>query len=427
MYFPYSGTHREEITRDARELARRRSSKNCQLSNSNGEGSSGTTSSKETSTKTESTLNSVLSEAVADDESTDGAKGGGVAKGDGCQVVFSSGNSTRSGKTKVKRKAPPPPRPASPHPALPHPNTSRPAPPRPAPPPPRPSRAGPPRPPPPTAKRTNKKNGTASERTSKGLSSIKYPKNLNPFADSITITDDDHWSQESEKTSGARRKRRGRKAKKSKNEKYPEDFNPFGDIEEGTCSSSSGCEATVCKKTPDAGEELSSSSRDDITCAVNKGALLLLPKAQLVSIIMASKDEKEELETENITPHVAASDMGDSVDSMAQEHSVNPDEASSSDNVESAHNLSGSAGEIKGSPEISNNRSQDGTAPVDEEKTPKESKPHKEADYVEDDHNQQRNGELGPSVYGGDSKDEETHNPAPKSACQAGPEEDKAI
>ena len=427
MYFPCSGTDQEEITRDARELARRRSSKNCQLSNSNGEGSSGTTSSKETSTKTESITNSVLSEAVADDESTDGAKGGGVAKGDGCKVVFSSGNSTRPGKTKVKRKAPPPPRPASPHPALPHPNTSRPAPPRPAPPPPHPSRAGPPRPPPPTAKRTNKKNGTASERTSKGLSCIKYPKNLNPFADSISSTDDNHWSQESEKTSGARRKRRGRKAKKSKKDQYPLEFNPFGDIEEGKCSSSSGCEGTVCKETPDVGDKLSSSSRDDITCAVNKGALSLLSKAQLVSIIMAGKDEKEELETQNITPHVAASDIGDSVDSMAQEHSVNPDEASFSHNVESAHNLSGSAGEIKGSPEISNNRSQDGTAPFNEEQTLKELKPHKEADYVEDDHNQQRNGELGPSVYGGDSKDKETHNPAPTYACRAGPEEGKAI
>ena len=152
-------------------------------------------------------------------------KAGADTKGNSSQEVSCRGrNKTRSGPTKVKRKAPPPPLPLSERPSvshtspsqsgLPRPISARPAPPIPPPRLPRTRKAAPPRPPPPNMKQPEKKSDTTSVKK-KENEMRHYPKDLNPFANSNGTTGNDCSSQNSEKASSARRQRHKRRQKNS--------------------------------------------------------------------------------------------------------------------------------------------------------------------------------------------------------------------
>ncbi|KAL9968071.1 hypothetical protein ACROYT_G026398 [Oculina patagonica] len=187
------------------------------------------------------------------------------------------------------RPAPPPRLPAKTRPAPPPPlpRKSRPAPPpplpvksRPAPPPPKPassqstsSKPRPPRPPPPsqpkqdvkvknTLKHTEEKAANDGKRLRGLKRKVKYPKELNPFGssseDSLPYSvqtskcglGQEHGNEPEVKSSSGRRKRNRRKKKE---DKYPKEFNPFGEEssgdEEGSLSSES--ESHPCKERPE--------------------------------------------------------------------------------------------------------------------------------------------------------------------------------
>ena len=132
--------------------------------------SSGAACSRETTTKASTAPLAPLSGVVGNHEKKKEAKAGADTKGNSSQAVSCRGrNKTRSGPTKVKRKAPPPPLPLSERPsvshtspsqfALPRPMSARPAPPIPPPRLPRTRKAAPPRPRPPNMKQPEKKGG----------------------------------------------------------------------------------------------------------------------------------------------------------------------------------------------------------------------------------------------------------------------------
>ena len=172
-----------------------------------GDVTSGAACFKEATTEAKAAPRTPLSGVVGNHEKKKEAKAGADTIGDSPQKASCRSNKTRSGPTKVKRKAPPPPLPSSDSLTVSHTSPSlsapsRPIPVRPAPPPqrqPRPCKAAPPRPPPPTIKQPGKKRGIASDAAGKGPSIIKkkaneickYPKDLNPFAISSSATDND--------------------------------------------------------------------------------------------------------------------------------------------------------------------------------------------------------------------------------------------
>ena len=170
------------------------------------------------------------------------AKAGAETKGNSSQVVSCRGrNKTRSGLTKVKRKAPPPPLPLSERPSishtspsqsgLPRPVSARPSPPIPPPRQPPTRKAAPPRPPLPNMKQPGKKSDTKSVKK-KENEMRHYPKDLNPFANFNGTTDNDCSSQNSGMASSARRQRHKRRRKNSKSGEYPMENNPFNDTDE---------------------------------------------------------------------------------------------------------------------------------------------------------------------------------------------------
>ena len=183
-----------------------------------------------------------LSGVVGNHEKKKEAKAGADTKGNSSQAVSCRGrNKTRSGPTKVKRKAPPPPLPLSERPSvshtspsrsgLPRPISARPSPPIPPPRQPRTHKVAPPRPPPPNMKQSGKKSDTT--RVKKNENEIcHYPKDLNPFANSDGTTDNDCSSQNSGKASSARRQRHKRRRKNSKSGEYSMENNPFNDTDE---------------------------------------------------------------------------------------------------------------------------------------------------------------------------------------------------
>ena len=183
-----------------------------------------------------------LSGVVGNHEKKKEAKAGADTKGNSSQAVSCRGrNKTRSGPTKVKRKAPPPPLPLSERPSvshtspsqsgLPRPISARPSPPIPPPRQPRTRKVAPPRPPPPNMKQPGKKSDTT--RVKKKENEIcHYPRDLDPFANSDGTTDKECSSQNSEKASSARRQRHKRRRKNSKSGEYPMENNPFNDTDE---------------------------------------------------------------------------------------------------------------------------------------------------------------------------------------------------
>ena len=183
-----------------------------------------------------------LSGVVGNHEKKKEAKAGADTKGNSSQAVSCRGrNKTRSGPTKVKRKAPPPPLPLSERPSvshtspsqsgLPRPISARPSPPIPPPRQPRTRKVAPPRPPPPNMKQSGKKSDTT--RVKKKENEIcHYPKDLNPFANSDGTTDNDCSSQNSEKAFSARRQRHTRRRKNSKSGEYSMENNPINDTRE---------------------------------------------------------------------------------------------------------------------------------------------------------------------------------------------------
>ena len=183
-----------------------------------------------------------LSGVFGNHEKKKEAKAGADTKGNSSQAVSCRGrNKTRSGPTKVKRKAPPPPLPLSERPSVSHTSPSqsglpRPISTRPSPliPPPRQQRtrkAAPPRPPPPNMKQPEKKSDTTSVKKKENEMRY-YPKDLNPFANFNGTTDNDCSSQNSGKASSARRQRHKRRRKNSKSGEYPMENNPFNDTDE---------------------------------------------------------------------------------------------------------------------------------------------------------------------------------------------------
>ena len=183
-----------------------------------------------------------LSGVVGNHEKKKEAKAGADTKGNSSQAVSCRGrNKTRSGPTKVKRKAPPPPLPLSERPSvshtspsqsgLPRPVSARPSPPIPPPRQPPTRKAAPPRPPPPNMKQPGKKSDTTSVKK-KENEMHHYPKDLNPFANSDGTTGNDCSSQNSGKASSARRQRHKRRRKNSKSGEYPMENNPFNDTDE---------------------------------------------------------------------------------------------------------------------------------------------------------------------------------------------------
>ena len=183
-----------------------------------------------------------LSGVVGNHEKKKEAKAGADTKGNSSQAVSCRGrNKTRSGPTKVKRKAPPPPLPLSERPSishtspsqsgLPRPISARPSPPIPPPRQPRTRKAAPPRPPPPNMKQPGKKSDTTSVKK-KENEMRHYPKDLNPFANSDGTTGNDCSSQNSEKAFSARRQRHTRRRKNSKSGEYSMENNPLKDTDE---------------------------------------------------------------------------------------------------------------------------------------------------------------------------------------------------
>ena len=183
-----------------------------------------------------------LSGVVGNHEKKKEAKAGADTKGNSSQAVSCRGrNKTRSGPTKVKRKAPPPPLPLSERPSvshtspsqsgLPRPVSACPSPPIPPPRQPPTRKAAPPRPPPPNMKQPGKKSDTTSVKK-KENEMRHYPKDLNPFANFNGTIDNDCSSQNSGKASSARCQRHKRRRKNSRSGEYPMENNPFNDTDE---------------------------------------------------------------------------------------------------------------------------------------------------------------------------------------------------
>ncbi|CAH3147558.1 unnamed protein product, partial [Pocillopora meandrina] len=233
---------KDTIREESRRLSRPRSLKSFRKEKRDGDVTSAAACSKVATTKVNAAPLAPLSGVVGNHEKKKEAKAGADTKGNSSQAVSCRGrNKTRSGPTKVKRKAPPPPLPLSEKPSvshtspsqsgLPRPVSARPSSPIPPPRQPRTRKAAPPRPPPPNMKQSGKKSDTTSVKK-KENEMRHYPKDLNPFANSDGTTDNDCSSQNSGKASSARRQRHKRRRKNSKSGEYPMENNPFNDTDE---------------------------------------------------------------------------------------------------------------------------------------------------------------------------------------------------
>ncbi|CAH3147500.1 unnamed protein product, partial [Pocillopora meandrina] len=233
---------KDTIREESRRLSRPRSLKSFRKEKRDGDVTSGAACSKVATTKVNAAPPAPFSGVVSNHEKKREVKAGADTKGNSSQAVSCRGrNKTRSGPTKVKRKAPPPPLPLSERPSvshtspsqsgLPRPISARPSPPIPPPRQPRTRKVAPPRPPPPNMKQPGKK----SDRTrvkKKENEICHYPRDLNPFANSDGTTDKECSSQNSEKASSARRQRHKRRQKNSKSGEYSMENNPFNDTDE---------------------------------------------------------------------------------------------------------------------------------------------------------------------------------------------------
>ena len=244
-----------------------------------GDVTSGAACFKEATTEAKAASRAPLSGVVEDHEKKKEAKAGADTMSDSPQKASCRSNKTRSGPTKVKRKAPPPPLPLSERPSvshtspsqsgLPRPISARPSPPIPPPRQPRTRKAAPPRPPPPNMKQPGKKSDTTSVKK-KENEMRHYPKDLNPFANSNGTTDNDCSSQNSGKASSARRQRHKRRRKNSKSGEYPMENNPFNDTDEMSETPSSTRRQRRRRKRKESKNEeykmgdISSSDADDI-------------------------------------------------------------------------------------------------------------------------------------------------------------------
>ena len=220
-------------------MSRPGSLKSFRKENRNGNVTNNIACSKGATTTASAAPRAPLSDVVGDHEKKRQGKVGADTKGDSPKKASCRRNKTISGPTKVNKKAPPPPtseRPSVSHTSPSQSVPSRPIPVRPAPPPPRQPRlrkAAPPRPPPPTMKQPGKKGAKGPRIIKKKANEIcKYPKDLNPFANFSSATDNDYPSQNSEKASRTSRQRHRRRQKNSKSEEYPMDKNPFTETNE---------------------------------------------------------------------------------------------------------------------------------------------------------------------------------------------------
>ncbi|XP_022784663.1 serine/arginine repetitive matrix protein 1-like [Stylophora pistillata] len=230
---------KETTKEESRKLSRPESLKNFQDDNRSRDITSSAACSKEATPKVITAPRAPLSEAVGDDEKKEEEKAHADTKGNGPKADSCRSNKTRSGSITVNRKAPLPP--TSDRPSVSHPSPCQSAPPRripvrPAP----PRRPRPARPPPPTVTQRGKKSGTASNAVDKGPCSVKkkaneickYPKELNPFANCNSTTDDDCSSQKSEEAFGTSHQRQRKRQKYSKREEYPMKKNSLDDADE---------------------------------------------------------------------------------------------------------------------------------------------------------------------------------------------------
>ena len=185
----------KEMMDDAREeLARNKSIKKARSSRSvkTKPSEKAMNSSRDSSSGTTQCNDTPVSDTAVEEENKNEAVVGGVRQCDGPQVDPSCSNNTRPGPRKVRRKAPPPPRPA---------------PPRPAPPQSRPSQPHP--------------------------------------------TGSQGFPQDCQETTAARCEKHLNETEKAESGNYPEDLNPFGEVDEGQDSLSLGSVGTVCKETPE--------------------------------------------------------------------------------------------------------------------------------------------------------------------------------
>ena len=185
----------KEMMDDAREeLARKKSVRKARSSRSvkTKPSEKAMNSSRDSSSDTTQCNYTPVSDTAAEEENKNEALVGGtvVRQCDGPQVDPSCSNNTRPGPRKVKRKAPPPPRPA---------------PPRPVPPQSRPSQPQPP--------------------CSQG------------------------FPQDGQETAAACCEKPLYETEKAESGKYPEELNPFGDVDEERDSLSLGSVGAVCKET----------------------------------------------------------------------------------------------------------------------------------------------------------------------------------
>ena len=185
----------KEMMDDAREeLARNKSARKARSSRSVKAKPSekAMNSSRDSSSDTTGCNDAPVSVTAAEEENANEALVGGVRQCDGPQVDPSCSNNTRPGPRKVRRKAPPPPHPAPPRPAPPQSCPSQPRPPG-----------------------------------SQGL------------------------PQDRQETTAARCEKHLNKTEKAESGNYPEDLNPFGEVDEGQVSLSLGSVRTVCQETPE--------------------------------------------------------------------------------------------------------------------------------------------------------------------------------
>ncbi|CAH3147506.1 unnamed protein product, partial [Pocillopora meandrina] len=232
---------KDTIREESRRLSRPRSLKSFRKEKRDGDVTSAAACSKVATTKVNAAPPAPFSGVVSNHEKKREVKASADTKGNSSQVVSCRGrNKTRSGPTKVKRKAPPPPLPLSERPSvshtspsqsgLPRPISACPSPPIPPPRQPRTRKVAPPRPPPPNMKKPGKKSDTT--RVKKKENEICYPRDLNPFANSDGTTDKECSSQNSKKASSASRQRHKRRRKNSKSGEYSMENNPLNDTDE---------------------------------------------------------------------------------------------------------------------------------------------------------------------------------------------------
>ncbi|XP_022795113.1 uncharacterized SDCCAG3 family protein-like [Stylophora pistillata] len=291
----------ETTNEESRKLSRPGSLKNFLNDNRSRDITSSAPCSKVAATKANTAPSASLSDVLGDNEKKKEEKAHADTKDDGPEANSCQSNKTRSGPITVNRKAAHPPTSDMPAPSPPIPVR-----------PPTPGRPRPARPPPPTIKQPSKNDATASNAVGKGTCSakkkaneiFKYRKELNPFANCDSTTNNDFSSLNSDKafssspqrhrgkqkeskiqeypkadsecppsdadeinemSSSTRRKRRRRKRKESENEEHPIERNPSNGTDWGRSSS--------CSESTETSDKWSVSSLEDIQFVVNTAAM----------------------------------------------------------------------------------------------------------------------------------------------------------